>query len=157
MWAHPDLFELDDNLMPHSVAGVPPDAFSDDGQLWGNPIYDYAPMRADGFAWWRSRIAQSFAQCDGAAYRPLPRVPQLLCGCHSPSPNARVGEWRAGGGMAMLDALNLKDMPIIAEDLGDLGEDVHKFVRDTGLPNMKVLQFAFDSNRRKRVFAAQLR
>jgi len=147
VWAHPELFELDDDLMPVSVAGVPPDAFSDDGQLWGNPIYNYATMRADSYAWWRSRIAQSFMHCDVLridhfrAFHSYYAVPYG-------SPTARNGKWLPGEGMAMLNALGLKDMRIIAEDLGDLGDDVREFVRRTGLPTMKVLQFAFDSDRR---------
>lgn len=142
VWAHPELFELDDDLIPSSVAGVPPDAFSDAGQLWGNPLYNYETMRVDGYAWWRSRVNQSFKQCDVLridhfrAFHSYWAVPYG-------SPDARDGQWRIGEGMAMLDALGLKDMRIIAEDLGDLGEDAHEFVRDTGFPNMKVLQFAF--------------
>jgi 4-alpha-glucanotransferase len=107
VWAHPELFELDDDLTPVSVAGVSPDAFSDDGQLWGNPIYNYAAMRADGYAWWRSRIAQSFVQCDVLridhfrAFHSYYTVPYS-------SPNARNGQWLPGEGMAMLEALALK-------------------------------------------------
>ena len=147
VWSHPELFELDDDLTPISVAGVSPDAFSDDGQLWGNPIYNYAVMRTDGYAWWRSRIAQSFRQCDVLridhfrAFHSYYAVPYG-------SPNARNGQWLPGEGMSMLNALGLKEMRIIAEDLGDLGDNVRAFVKHTGLPTMKVLQFAFDSNAR---------
>ena len=121
---------MDDDLTPISVAGVSPDAFSDDGQLWGNPIYNYAAMREDGYAWWRSRIAQSFVQCDVLridhfrAFHSYYAVPYG-------SPNARNGEWLPGEGMVMLNALGIKEMRIIAEDLGDIGDDVREFVKQT--------------------------
>ena len=147
VWAHPELFNLDEELNPISVAGVPPDAFSDDGQLWGNPIYNYKAMRTDGYAWWRSRIAQSFVHCDVLRIDHFRAFHSYYVVSYG-NPNARNGEWLPGEGMAMLNALGLKELRIIAEDLGNLGDDIREFVRRTGLPNMKVLQFAFDSNRR---------
>lgn len=146
VWANPQLFELDEDLKPTSVAGVPPDAFSDDGQLWGNPLYNYATMREDNYGWWRSRIRQSFAQCDVLRIDHF-RAFDSYYAVPYPSATAKGGQWRSGEGMAMIDALGLTDMRIIAEDLGDLSPSARALIRQTGFPNMKVLQFAFESDR----------
>lgn len=145
VWANPHLFELDEDLKPTAVAGVPPDAFSDDGQLWGNPLYHYEQMRKDHYGWWRSRIRHSFKQCDILRIDHF-RAFDSYYAVPFPSANAKGGQWRRGEGMAMIDALGLTDMRIIAEDLGDLSPSARALIRQTGFPNMKVLQFAFESD-----------
>ncbi len=144
VWAEPGLFELDENLVPKNVAGVPPDAFSDKGQLWGNPLYDYENMRKDDYEWWRRRVTHCFKQCDILRIDHFRAFDSYFAIPYS-GEDATTGEWRKGEGMRFIDSLCLTDMNIIVEDLGDLGESVRELVKKTGLPNMKILQFAFDS------------
>lgn len=145
VWANPAMFELDENLLPKNVAGVPPDSFSEDGQLWGNPLYDYEEMRKDWYLWWRQRIKQCFLQCDILRIDHFRAIDSYYAVPYN-RPNARQGEWRKGEGMDFIQALNLKNLPIIVEDLGDINDSVRELIEKTGLPNMKVLQFAFDSD-----------
>ena len=144
-WAAPHLFELDRRtLQPVAVAGVPPDYFAADGQLWGNPLYDWPAHRADGFAWWCDRLRAAFAVCDVVridhfrGFESYWRVPL-------PAANARQGAWVPGPGLDLFRAFRaaLPDARIIAEDLGVLTDDVHRLRADTGLPGMLVLQFAW--------------
>jgi len=144
-WAAPELFELDGKtLQPLAVAGVPPDYFSEDGQLWGNPLYRWKTHAADGFAWWLARLRASFALYDVVRFDHFRgfdaywRIPW-------PAENARVGEWVPGPGLAFFRAVQ-QEFPsarIIAEDLGVLTDSVRQLLVDTGLPGMFVLQFAF--------------
>ncbi len=144
-WAHPDLFELDPRtLLPLAVAGVPPDYFSADGQLWGNPLYRWAAHRADGYQWWLARIRATFEVCDVVridhfrGFDACWRIPY-------PAKTARVGAWVPGPGLALFHAFQ-RELPqarIIAEDLGELTASVVQLRADSGLPGMLVLQFAW--------------
>ena len=147
-WSNPDLFELDPaTLRPLAVAGVPPDYFSADGQLWGNPLYRWDAHRADGYAWWLARLRAAFAVCDVVridhfrGFDASWRIPW-------PAENARVGAWVPGPGLDLFRAFRaaLPAARIIAEDLGVLTESVTQLRDDSGLPCMLVLQFAFGSD-----------
>jgi 4-alpha-glucanotransferase len=144
-WGNPELFELDPKtLLPLAVAGVPPDYFSADGQLWGNPLYRWAAHRADGYAWWLARLRATFAQCDIVridhfrGFDEYWRIPY-------PAENAREGEWMPGPGLDLFRAFRaaLPAARIIAEDLGVLTDSVVQLREDSGLPGMLVLQFAW--------------
>lgn len=145
VWADAHLFELDADGQPSLVAGCPPDAFSKDGQLWGNPVYDWKSMRLSGYRWWLRRLAA------GARLYDVIRIDHFR-GFESyytipaDAETAREGEWKRGPGMKLWRAVEkrLGHVPIIAEDLGFLTPAVHKLVKDSGFPGMKVLQFAFD-------------
>lgn len=147
-WANPALFELDPKtFQPVAVAGVPPDYFSADGQLWGNPLYDWAKHKADGYAWWRARLQASFDLYDVVridhfrGFESYWRVPL-------PAANARLGEWMPGPGLDLFRAFQqaVPDARIIAEDLGVLTPAVNELRAATGLPGMLVLQFAWGSD-----------
>lgn len=145
VWADPKSFQLDEALVPKEVAGVPPDYFSADGQLWGNPLYNWDAMRADGFGWWIRRV-------DGARrlydllrldhFRGFERYWAIPYG----DATARNGRWVPGPGMELLRVLTgwFPDIHFIAEDLGQLTPEVHALRNAAGLPGMKVLEFAFD-------------
>ena len=144
-WGHPDLFELDPaTCLPLAVAGVPPDYFSADGQLWGNPLYAWERHAADGYAWWRERMRAAFACYDIVridhfrGFEAYWRIP-------FPAENARTGKWTPGPGLRFFQSLQaaFPEARIIAEDLGVLGADVIALRDDTGLPGMAILQFAF--------------
>ena len=146
VWANPQYFQLDEARMPLQVAGVPPDYFSADGQLWGNPLYDWAVMEKDGFSWWMRRIAASAKMFDVLRidhFRGLSSYWSVPYG----DATARNGVWRKGPGRAFVDALkiNFPGFPIIAEDLGAPAEDVYALMDYAGYPGMRVLQFAFDA------------
>ena len=137
--AHPELF------LDGAVAGVPPDAFTDKGQLWGNPLYDWPALRRRRYRWWVQRIARTLELFDAArvdhfrgfvAYWAVPRGAR----------DARGGQWRRGPGRAVFDAITreLGTLPLIAEDLGVITPPVTRLRRELGLPGMVVLQFAFD-------------
>ena len=146
VWVHPHLFELDESLRPIAVAGVPPDYFSATGQLWGNPLYRWDRMEDEGFAWWIRRLRADRAKCDllridhfraFASYWSIPAGDETAVG----------GRWVPGPRMRFFDALRaaLGDLPLVAEDLGEVTPDVPELLRDTGLPGMRVMQFGFDS------------
>ncbi|HPW55382.1 MAG: 4-alpha-glucanotransferase [Thermoanaerobaculaceae bacterium] len=145
VWAHRELFLLDAQGQPTVVAGVPPDYFSETGQLWGNPLYDWAALERTGFFWWIERFRSALRLVDAArldhfrgfvAYWEVP----------ADAPTASGGRWVAGPGRALFDAVRvaLGDLPLVAEDLGFITEDVTTLRRELGLPGMAVLQFAFD-------------
>ncbi len=145
-WANPQLFQLDQNNLPTAVAGCPPDGFSADGQLWGNPLYDWKRHKADGFQWWISRLAHCFCLYDVVRidhFRGFDEYFSIPYG----DKTAQNGHWEKGPGMdlfhAVTQALGQKD--VIAEDLGFVTDSVRKLVNDSGFPNMKVLEFAFDA------------
>ncbi len=145
VWGAPYLFKLNGDLSPKVVAGVPPDYFSADGQLWGNPIYDWDRMEETGFAWWISRIREALGRFDLIRidhFRGFESYWEVDAG----SPTAVSGRWRKGPAMRLFNKVReaFGDAAIIAEDLGDISDGVRQFLRDSGFPGMKVLQFGFD-------------
>lgn len=144
MWKYgKDLFLLDKRGNPELVAGVPPDAFSDEGQLWGNPVYDWAKMKKNDYAWWKKRIDDALTLFDVVRidhFRGFDRFYAIP----SDSPTAQVGSWRKGPSASLFKGRN--DCNIVAEDLGVIDEGVRALMRKTGYPGMKVIEFAFDGN-----------
>ncbi len=146
-WANPDVFWLDEDNMPVCVAGCPPDYFSETGQLWGNPLYDWEYLKQTDYVWWFNRIAAAANLYDITridhfrAFNDYYAIPY-------PSENAINGEWMDGPGMDFFNKMKdaLGDIPIVAEDLGDLSPGVEKLLKDSGYPGMKVLEFAFDGD-----------
>jgi 4-alpha-glucanotransferase len=145
VWANRDLFLLDGQGMPVVVAGVPPDYFSETGQRWGNPIFDWKTMAADGFLWWKMRMSQAVSLFDIvridhfrgiAGYWEIP----------ASEPTAVGGRWRPGPGASLFEAIRdeLGEIPVIAEDLGVITDDVIALRERFGLPGMRVAQFGFD-------------
>ena len=148
VWAHPELFKLDEDLNPTAVAGVPPDYFSKDGQLWGNPLYNWDALRASGYDWWINRIAHAKRMYDILRidhFRGLDRYYSVPAG----SKTAREGEWMPGPGVALFEEAErrLGKLNIIAEDLGVIDDGVIRLLNESGFPSMKVLMFAFDGEK----------
>ncbi len=147
VWAHPDLFLLDGRRRPRVVAGVPPDAFTAEGQLWGNPIYDWDALAALGYGWFVERVRSLLRHVDVIR---LDHFRGFAAAWHVPAgaPTAQWGEWKPGPGRALFDALAdaLGGLPFIAEDLGIITPDVRALRETLRLPGMRVLQFAFDGN-----------
>ena len=144
VWANKELFQLDQRDRPTAVAGVPPDYFCEDGQLWGNPLYDWKRMKRDGYAWWRERLSFMLELFDGVRidhFRGLESYFSIPAG----EETARNGVWKKGPGMSLIRALReiAGEKLIIAEDLGDITPEVYRLVKDSGFPGMRVLQFAF--------------
>ena len=145
VWAHSELFQMDADGRPEAIAGCPPDAFSATGQIWKNPLYRWEAHRHSGFSWWMSRIWQSFEMYDVVRidhFRGFDEYYSIPNGSES----ALNGHWEKGPGMELFRAMqqNLGPREVIAEDLGLMTETVRQLVRESGFPNMKVLQFAFD-------------
>ena len=143
-WTHPEVFQLDKNRVPKRVAGVPPDYFSADGQLWGNPLYRWTSLRLHGYGWWVERMRAMAAMYD------LIRIDHFIGFANYYSilhgaPNARSGKWVVGPGKSLFRTFNRKlpGLPIIAEDLGCLSPRVQRLLDYVGYPGMKVLTFAF--------------
>jgi len=147
-WAHRELFQYTSKGEPKKVAGVPPDAFSATGQLWGNPLYDWDMHKKTGYKWWIDRMDYCLDMYDTLrvdhfrgfeAYYAIPYGDET----------AENGEWVEGPGMSLFDAMyehyGTRDLPIIAEDLGIITEKVRELMAATGFPGMKILQFAWDS------------
>ena len=143
VWEEPENFLLDENGYPTSVAGVPPDYFSTEGQLWGNPIYNYAYMQRSGFSWWRERIRSAFSLFDilridhfrgFESYYSIPK-----------GKSARSGEWKRGPGAALVSAIveESRGRMLIAEDLGVIDSSVRALTDKFSLPGMRVFEFAF--------------
>ena len=149
VWANQGEFQLDENLTPIKVAGVPPDAFSDLGQRWGNPLYDYDKMEANGFSWWRKRMAASAKLYDVIRIDHFIGIVKYYT-IPADMPDARQGEYRQGPGQKLLDVINesIGDKKIIAEDLGVEVPEVAKILKENGYPGMKVLEFAFGGDRK---------
>ena len=146
VWADPRAFQLDERNVPAEVAGVPPDYFTADGQLWGNPLYDWDAMKADGYSWWVRRIAGASRLYDILRidhFRGLESYWAVPYG----ETTAKIGRWVKGPGMDLIGVLTEKfpNIQFIAEDLGYLTPEVRQLLADSGLPGMKILQFAFDS------------
>lgn len=149
VWTHPELFQLDpDTLTPLRVAGVPPDAFSDDGQLWGNPLYDWDKIEETGFAWWKDRMRASARLYDVVRIDHFIGVVQYYSIPYG-AEDGKMGEWKQGPGKKLTDAINeaAGDAKIIAEDLGIFCPAVKELLRETGYPGMKIIEFAFSGDR----------
>ncbi len=147
VWAQTHLFELDESRWPTAYAGAPPDYFNEEGQHWGNPLYDWAAHREENFAWWKMRLAVNIARFDVLRldhFIGFARFWTIPADAESP----KDGTWREGPGEAFFSALEeeLGYLPLIAEDLGSVGDDVHDLRDRFGLPSMHVLQFAFDGS-----------
>lgn len=144
VWAKPDNYLLDSKLKPTVVAGVPPDAFSADGQLWGNPIYNWEKMKNEDFSWWIDRLKAAYVLYDVIRIDHF-RGFEAYYVVDGDAETAINGEWRKGVGLALFEQLrkHIPNARIIAEDLGVITEEVRSLLKDTGYPGMKVLQFAF--------------
>lgn len=145
-WAHPELFQFNEDGRPIGVSGCPPDAFSETGQLWGNPLYNWDVHREQEYAWWIARIRACFNWYDMVRidhFRGFDEYYAIPYG----SKTAKHGKWEPGPGMDLFRAIRreLGELPIIAEDLGYLTDSVRQMQAESGFPGMKVLQFAFDS------------
>jgi 4-alpha-glucanotransferase len=147
VWANPEFFQLDERRRPRFVAGVPPDYFSPQGQLWGNPVYDWEALRRAGYRWWVDRLRALLAHVDLVR---LDHFRGFAAAWHVPAgaPTAQTGQWLPGPGADLFRATRevLGRLPLIAEDLGLITPDVRRLREEFQLPGMKVLQFAFDGN-----------
>lgn len=146
-WAHPELFQFDENRTPTGVAGCPPDAFSATGQLWGNPLYDWGYHKENGYGWWIKRMEYSFGLYDLVRvdhFRGFDEYYNIPYGDET----AENGVWEKGPGIEifrrMEEYFGTKQLPIVAEDLGFLTPSVHRLLKESGFPGMKVLEFAFE-------------
>ena len=145
VWAEPEQFLLDAERRPTEVAGVPPDYFSETGQLWGNPLYSWERMKLDGYAWWLRRMRSAARMYDVLRidhFRGLESYWAVPAGAE----DARSGQWCPGPGLGFIELLKRSSpgLELIAEDLGDLTDGVRKMLKESGLPGMRVLEFAFD-------------
>lgn len=147
-WSHPELFVLDKDRKPILVAACPPDAFSEDGQLWGNPVYNWAYHRKTGYDWWIRRI-NKMAHLYNIVRIDHFRGFDSFYAVRADAKNARKGRWFKGPGMELFNAMKRKigDQKIIAEDLGFLTPSVRKLLKDSGYPGMKVMEFAFGGDK----------
>jgi 4-alpha-glucanotransferase len=147
VWAFPELFQIDKSGALKVVAGVPPDYFSEDGQLWGNPLYNWDHLKQSGYSWWIKRLAQGQKLYDVVRldhFRGFANYWEIP----AESPTAKTGRWVDGPGLDFFIKVKaaLPELNIIAEDLGELDEKVFELLRQTGLPGMSVLHFAFDAH-----------
>ena len=146
-WANPEMLQFDEDYNPKAVAGCPPDAFSASGQLWGNPLYDWKKLKKDNYGWWVQRMRHSLKLYDVVRidhFRGFDEYYAIPYG----DKTAENGEWEKGPGMDLFRALHkdIKELRVIAEDLGFLTESVLDMLKESGFPGMKVLQFAFDGS-----------
>ena len=144
-WANPEMLQFDEDYDPKAVAGCPPDAFSATGQLWGNPLYDWKALKKDGYGWWVQRMTHCLELYDVVRidhFRGFDEYYAIPYG----DKTAERGKWEKGPGMDLFHTLDkkIKDLRVIAEDLGFLTESVLEMLKESGSPGMKVLQFAFD-------------
>ncbi len=145
VWVNPQLFKLDSKFVPKKIAGVPPDYFCADGQLWGNPVYDYSVHKKDGFKWWALRLKKALTIYDYVRidhFRGLDRYFEVEFGAE----NAREGKWIDVPHDELFDAIHKKvdSSRIIAEDLGIIDDGVRELLKEVGYPGMKILSFAFN-------------
>ena len=147
VWANPELFLLDEQRRPRFVAGVPPDYFSAQGQLWGNPVYNWDALRETGYRWWIGRLRALLTHVDVIR---LDHFRGFTAAWHVPAgaPTAQAGNWVPGPGAEFFNAVQreLGALPFIAEDLGMITPDVYALRDQFHLPGMRVLQFAFDGH-----------
>lgn len=145
VWAEPENFQLDENNLPTEVSGVPPDYFNEDGQLWGNPLYDYAHMEKSGYGWWIRRIGGASKLYDVIRIDHFRGFESYWAVPYGET-TARNGRWVKGPGMGLVGVLSgwFKDLQFIAEDLGYPTPEVSQLLRDSGFPGMKVMEFSFD-------------
>lgn len=146
-WVHPELFQLDEERRPVNVSGAPPDAFTPEGQCWGNPLYDWEHHRSTGYRWWLARLRQNFHLFDVIRLDHM-RGFESYYSIPADTQNPLDGHWEKGPDMDFFHQVE-REFPasgFIAEDLGFLTEDVFRMIRQTGYPGMKILQFAFDSD-----------
>ena len=146
-WARPELFKLDEDYQPITVAGCPPDAFTEDGQLWGNPIYNWDYLEETDYKWWVERMKQNATLYDMIRidhFRGFESYWEVPFG----EETARNGKWTKGPGYKLFKTINkaIGNVAIIAEDLGFITEEVIKLRKKTGYPGMSIMQFAFDTN-----------
>ena len=146
VWSCPDAFQLDENRRPKMVAGCPPDSFSADGQLWGNPLYDWAYMKKTGYQWWVNRLSAAANMYDVVRFDHF-RGFESYWSIPAGDSTAMNGSWQPGPGMDFMNAVKstLPNLDIIAEDLGYVTPEVRQLQLDSGYPGMKVIEFAFDS------------
>ena len=147
VWANQKYFQIGKDGNFTSVAGVPPDYFSATGQLWGNPLYNWKNLKKDGYSWWIARIKKMLSLVDYVRidhFRGFESYWAIPFG----SPTAQTGKWEKGPGIELFDAIKneLGQVPLIAEDLGIITDEVKELRDKAGFPGMKVLQFAFDKN-----------
>ena len=144
VWENRHLFDIDEKGYPTLVAGVPPDYFAKDGQLWGNPLYNWDEMKKDGFKWWKERIDHSLEMFDGVRIDHF-RAIESYWAVEATEKTARNGKWIKGPGMDFVNAIKEghDDKLIIAEDLGDITDEVRALVEESGFPGMRVFQFGF--------------
>ena len=145
VWAQPEMFQLNQQNRPTQIAGCPPDSFSEDGQVWGNPLYRWDYHKATGYHWWVTRMWYSYQLYDMVRLDHFRGFDEYFS-IPADSCDAKKGHWEKGPGMELFDTLTeqLGKRLVIAEDLGLMTEGVRQLVKDSGYPNMKVLQFAFD-------------
>ncbi len=145
VWAHPELFRVDSNGCPTEVAGCPPDAFAEEGQMWGNPLYRWEQHRNTDYGWWRSRVYFAFRLYDVVRLDHFRGFDEYFV-IPADSENALSGHWEKGPNMELFHCIrhHLGEKQFIAEDLGFMTDSVRELVKNSGFPNMKVLQFAFD-------------
>lgn len=147
VWANPQYFEIDKKGNRKLVAGVPPDYFSETGQLWGNPLYKWKTLEADGFSWWVDRFKHMFKTCDAIRVDHF-RGFEAYWEVKATEKTAEKGRWVKGPGEKLFDTILEKcgELPIIAEDLGFVTEGVEKLRDKYNFPGMKIIQFAFDAD-----------
>ena len=144
VWKNKNQFMIDEKNVPKAVAGVPPDYFAEDGQLWGNPLYNWDEMKKDGYKWWCDRVSAMLTLFDGIRidhFRALESFWAVPYG----EETAKNGSWQKGPAMDLISKIKdiAGDKLIIAEDLGDITDEVRKLVDESGLPGMRVFQFGF--------------
>ena len=145
VWAHPEMFQLDEQNRPTQIAGCPPDSFCADGQVWGNPLYRWDYHKKTGYQWWVTRMWYSYQLYDVVRIDHFRGFDEYFS-IPADTALAKDGHWEKGPGMELFNTLKaqLGEQGVVAEDLGLLTPSVRKLVKDSGFPNMKVLQFAFD-------------
>ena len=147
VWSHREFFRIDQRTFrPDKVAGVPPDYFSEDGQLWGNPLYDWNALKQDGYGWWIDRVKTALSLYDSVRIDHF-RAFASYWAVPADAKTAKEGAWEKGPGQELFDAIEaaFEESPsIVAEDLGTFGEDVVSLLESSGFPGMRVVQFGFD-------------